>query len=366
MSSADTLDEARRLMTVCNSCRYCEGLCAVFPAMEERRFFNDGDLNYLANLCHACGACHVDCQFAPPHEFNVNLPKVLAATRANSYAAYCWPRAFAPLFARNGLAVSLACAAGVAAFLLAFSRAPAAPFGPGAFYAAMPHGAMALLFGAAFLYAIAAMAMGARAFLRDIGEPPATFAEPASLGRATREAGTLKYLDGAGVGCHIGDDAPPDRRRLFHHLTFYGFALCFASTCVATLYHYAGFEAPYAPYDLPVLLGVAGGIGLVVGPVGLLLAKRSIDPMLKDDASAGMDMAFASSLFLVGATGLALLALRATSAMPAALAIHLGLVLALFVSMPYGKMVHGLYRFLALTRYARDMRDAALRPKDEN
>ena len=96
-------------MTVCNSCRYCEGLCAVFPAMEMRRAFSDGDLNYFANLCHACGACYTDCQFSPPHEFNVNVPKTLAAARAESWAAYAWPRAFAGLFARNGLAISLIC-----------------------------------------------------------------------------------------------------------------------------------------------------------------------------------------------------------------------------------------------------------------
>ena len=93
-------------MTVCNSCRYCEGLCAVFPAMEMRRSFSDGDLNYLANLCHGCGACYTDCQFSPPHEFNVNVPQTLAIARAESYAAYAWPRAFSGLFARNGLAIS--------------------------------------------------------------------------------------------------------------------------------------------------------------------------------------------------------------------------------------------------------------------
>ena len=57
MHGTRILEEADRLMTVCNSCRYCEGLCAVFPAMEMRRSFSDGDLNYFANLCHACGAC---------------------------------------------------------------------------------------------------------------------------------------------------------------------------------------------------------------------------------------------------------------------------------------------------------------------
>ena len=82
--ATEALAEADRLMTVCNSCRYCEGLCAVFPAMEMRRAFPDGDLSYIANLCHGCGACYYDCQFAPPHAFNVNVPKTLAQVRAES------------------------------------------------------------------------------------------------------------------------------------------------------------------------------------------------------------------------------------------------------------------------------------------
>src|SRR6187431_1375227 len=115
------LQEAGRLMTVCNSCRYCEGLCAVFPAMEMRRSFSDGDLNYFANLCHSCGACYTDCQFSPPHEFNVNVPQTLAIARNDSYAAYVWPRAFSGAFARNGLVISLVAAFSVAAFIFGFA-----------------------------------------------------------------------------------------------------------------------------------------------------------------------------------------------------------------------------------------------------
>ena len=92
MHATEALEEADRLMTVCNSCRYCEGLCAVFPAMEMRRAFADGDLNYLANLCHSCGACYTDCQFSPPHEFNVNVPQTLAKVRNDSYKFYVWPQ----------------------------------------------------------------------------------------------------------------------------------------------------------------------------------------------------------------------------------------------------------------------------------
>jgi citrate/tricarballylate utilization protein len=38
------------------------------------------------------------------------------------------------------------------------------------------------------------------------------------------------------------------------------------------------------------------------------------------------------------------------------LAIHLGAVFALFLSMPYGKFMHGLYRFLTLVKYAAERR----------
>jgi citrate/tricarballylate utilization protein len=361
MHGTSTLTEADRLMTVCNSCRYCEGLCAVFPAMEMRRAFSDGDLNYLANLCHSCGACYTDCQFSPPHEFDVNLPQTLAIARAESYAFYAWPRALSGSFARNGLVISVVAALSVAAFIFGFVALNdrqvlyGVHTGPGAFYALMPHNAMALLFGAAFLYAVIALAMSLRAFWRDIGEPVGMQADAPSIWQAIRDAGELRYLDGGGVGCFNEDDRPTDRRKIFHHLTFYGFLLCFAATCTATLYHYLlGREAPYVWWDLPVVLGTLGGIGLLIGPIGLLAAKQRRDPALGDQARMGMDVAFILMLFLTSLTGLALLLLRETAAMGPLLALHLGVVFALFITMPYGKFVHGLYRFVALVRYARE------------
>jgi citrate/tricarballylate utilization protein len=363
MHGTTTLTEADRLMTVCNSCRYCEGLCAVFPAMEMRRSFSDGDLNYFANLCHACGACYTDCQFSPPHEFNVNVPQTLAIARAESYAAYAWPRALAGAFARNGLVISLVAALSVAAFILGFTIWHDKQIlfgvhtGPGAFYKLMPHNAMAALFGAVFLYAIVALMMGVRAFWRDIGEPIGMNADAGSFWQAIRDAGKLRYLDGGGVGCFNEDDRPTDRRKLYHHFTFYGFLLCFASTSVATLYHYLlAREAPYAWWDAPVVLGTLGGIGLLVGPIGLLAESWKRDPVLVDQQRMGMDTAFIVMLFLTSLTGMVLLILRETSAMGPLLALHLGVVFALFLTMPYGKFVHGIYRFVALVRYARERR----------
>jgi citrate/tricarballylate utilization protein len=363
MHGTKILAEADRLMTVCNSCRYCEGLCAVFPAMEMRRAFSDGDLNYLANLCHACGACYADCQFAPPHEFDVNVPKTLAIARAESYAAYAWPRACAGLFENNGVVITLIAALSVAAFIFGLSvfNEPRAVHGvhtgPGAFYALMPHQAMAALFSAAFLYAILALVMGVRAFWRDIGEPVGMWTDAPSLWQAIRDAGNLRYLDGGGVGCFNEDERPTDRRKIYHHLTFYGFLLCFAATCVATLYHYLlSREAPYAWWDFPVVLGTLGGIGLLIGPAGLLVAKWTRDPALDDQARTGMDTAFILMLLLTSFSGIVLLLLRDTAAMGPLLALHLGVVFAFFITMPYGKFVHGIYRFVALVRYAMERR----------
>jgi citrate/tricarballylate utilization protein len=358
-----SLAEADRLMTVCNSCRYCEGLCAVFPAMEMRRAFPDGDLNYLANLCHGCGACYYDCQFAPPHEFNVNVPKVMAQVRNDSYRSYVWPRWCAGMFDRNGLWIGIISALSVAAFIAGFVayRDPSVLFGvhtgPGAFYRLMPHNAMAFLFGVAFLYAIIAMTMGVRMFWRGIAEPLGALDEPLALWDASKDAGQLRYLNGGDVGCYNEDEYPTDRRRNYHHLTFYGFLLCFASTSVATVYHYfLGRIAPYPWWDLPVVLGTLGGVGMLIGTVGLLSAKLRRDPAMIDGPRLGMDVAFIAILFLTSLTGLLLLVLRETAAMGLLLALHLGVVFAFFITLPYSKFVHGIYRWVALVRFAKERR----------
>ena len=66
MPYSDLFQEAERQLVVCNACRYCEGYCAVFPALELRQAFARGDITYLANLCHDCRACYYACMYTPP------------------------------------------------------------------------------------------------------------------------------------------------------------------------------------------------------------------------------------------------------------------------------------------------------------
>ncbi|MBS0247857.1 MAG: tricarballylate utilization 4Fe-4S protein TcuB [Proteobacteria bacterium] len=362
MHGTSSLSEVDRLLTICNGCRYCEGLCAVFPAMEMRRTFADADINYLANLCHQCSACYSDCQYSPPHEFSVNIPAAMAVARNDSYAQYVWPGFLAGVFNRNGLLVTLLTATSLAAFVIGFVLwvDPAALYSrhAGDFYKVMPHNAMASIFGAVALYAVLAFTISLTRFWRDInGGTPIGGRD---FGRAVIDTFHLTYLHGGGGGCTSEDDKPSPSRRIFHHFTFYGFLLCFAATSVATLYHYVfGWHAPYNLVSLPVILGTVGGIGLLVGPAGLYALSLRRDPTLTDDKRRGMATAFIAMLFLVALSGLLLMLLRDTAAMGILLAIHLGTVLGLFLSLPYGKFVHGLYRFLALVKYAAERRQGA-------
>ncbi|OYX79755.1 MAG: tricarballylate utilization protein B, partial [Bradyrhizobium sp. 35-63-5] len=164
---------------------------------------------------------------------------------------------------------------------------------------------------------------------------------------------------GGGGGCTSESEKPSALRRIFHHFTFYGFMFCFAATCLATVYHYAfGWHAPYALLSGPVLLGSIGGLGLLIGPAGLFVLARRRDPVLVDKPRLGMDTAFLSMLFLTSLTGFALMLLRDSAAMGLLLAVHLGVVLGLFLSLPYGKFVHGLYRYLALVKYNKERKTA--------
>ncbi len=124
---------------------------------------------------------------------------------------------------------------------------------------------------------------------------------------------------------------------------------------MAAIYHTLfGWQAPYAYTSLPVVLGTAGGAGLLVGSAGLLIGRRRRDPSLGDPAQDGLDQSFIALLFLAALTGLLLLVLRERVIMSALLIVHLGVVLALFLTLPYGKFVHGIYRTAALVKYARE------------
>jgi citrate/tricarballylate utilization protein len=358
-------DEGARLMRVCNACRYCEGFCAVFPAMERRPTLTESDLDFLANLCHDCGECLDACQYAPPHEFGVDVPEALAAIRLQSYRTYAWPAWPAALLSRPRITIALTAVGIPLAFLgsLAWSAGPAAVAAPhadedGAFYALMSNATMTAAFAAPAILAAVALAVGLIRCWRDWGLGARPLLAPGVFALAVSDALGLRYLGAGGPGCAYPRETPSEARRVCHHLTFYGFLLCLASTITAAVYHHGlGWTGPYALSSAPVVLGCLGGAGLLLGPAGFLWLerRRTVDAGAPSRRS---DRTLSALIFLIALSGFLLMALRESAAMGVALALHLGLVFGFFLTMPYGRLVHGLYRFCALLRNALEERRA--------
>ena len=358
MPSAELMKEAEWAMTICNACRYCEGFCAVFPAMERRRIFSSHDLVFFANLCHNCRDCYYACQYAPPHEFDLNVPKTLQSLRMGTYKDFVWPKFLDGMFNRNGLALTVITVVVVAVvtmlvlfqgFSVVFSSYP----GEDAFYAVIPYALLvvpALLIG---LFSVAAIMAGVVRFWRSTGRTLGLPISSRALIRATADALTLRYLEGGGHGCNYPDERFSFGRWWFHQLVFYGFTLSLAATMFAAIFeHILHRAAPYPLWSLPVLLGTAGGVAVMIGAGGLFLFKWKSDTAPADRRLLGMDLVFSSLLFLASFTGLLLLLLRTTPAMGVLLGVHLGLVLSLFLTLPYGKFVHAFYRYTALVQNA--------------
>ena len=100
------------------------------------------------------------------------------------------------------------------------------------------------------------------------------------------------------------------------------------------------------------MLGTLGGLAGMVGTGGLMYLKIRMDKAPATPRSLGMDVAFLVVLFLVNFTGLILLIFRETPAMGPLLAVHLGFVLGLFLTLPSSKFVHAIYRYASLLNNA--------------
>ncbi|MGH3172084.1 MAG: tricarballylate utilization 4Fe-4S protein TcuB, partial [Trebonia sp.] len=272
--------EATRQLGICNACRYCEGLCAVFPALERRSVLDAGDVSQLANLCHDCRACFDACMYSPPHEFALDLPRALSAVRLADYQRHVWPRRVPRALSGWSGVVLGSLLSAVLVLILALAHAgwrgliqadgrAASP------YQLVPYPVLASLMAAAALYAAVVMGLAARSHWRSAESPLTGRVTVRALARAAWQAATLRYLRGGGVECYYPeDDQPSAGRRRLHSMVAYGFGLCLVATVAAAVEQdLVGVAPPYPWLSVPVLAGTAGGIGMVIGCAGLLGLK---------------------------------------------------------------------------------------------
>jgi citrate/tricarballylate utilization protein len=356
MPGLDVIQEAGRQLVICNACRYCEGYCPVFRAIETRRDFQQGDVFYLSNLCHDCRACYYACMYTPPHEFAINIPQILAESRIETYRRWSWP---ASLRAFKDVNVTLRLVTGIALLVEVFALLSvpretlfALHVGPGAFYEIVPYLAMVVGALILFLFGIAVWLRGGARFWSETRSTVNERCNLKTLAAAVGAAFGLRYLTGGGPGCFYPDERPSSIRRVYHSLTFWGFLSDLISTTLAFVYQDIFHILP--PYSLvsgPVIFGVIGGVALLIGTGGLIYFKLQSDRVPAAATASGMDYVFLVTLGLTALTGMLTLILRATGAMGIILVLHLACIAGLFLSAPYGKFVHAIYRTLALIRY---------------
>lgn len=346
------VDEGRRQLDICNACRYCEGYCAVYPALERRIDLTDGDLLQLANLCHDCRACYYACMYAPPHDFALNPPQLLAEIRRGSFVDLVPFAGSAPRL-RNGIVVvaMTALLLGVIGATRGLHSLVAVHHHAASPYSVLPYAAtLAVGLGAAAPGVVFFIAGGV-AYWRRIGASPAASSGAAPWLRAGHDAATLKYLRSAGVECTYPDEAASPLRRRLHSALAGGFLLALAATVSAgILQDFLSHPPPYSLASAPVILGLLGGVGMLIGGAGLLGLKGAADPEPGDPATTASDKALLADLLVLATTGLLTLIVRESSAYGIVFALHLDAVFTAFVLAPFTKFAHVVFRFLALVR----------------
>ena len=84
--------EMRRVFDVCHSCRRCFNLCDSFPQLfdlidnsptGELDSVDSAGFQKVNDACTLCDMCFmVSCPYVPPHEFNIDFPKLVLRSRA--------------------------------------------------------------------------------------------------------------------------------------------------------------------------------------------------------------------------------------------------------------------------------------------
>jgi citrate/tricarballylate utilization protein len=326
--------------------------------MERRRLFTKNDVIFLANLCHDCGACYTVCPFTPPNQLSINIPKINNEIRLATYRDYTAPRFLATVFEKQAaysalvVALSLLLIAALASVLGTPGRIITPQVGPGSFYVIVPSLIIEIAGGALGLIVLGIWLYGVGKYWNDISNSPKRILNAGVLWSAAIDVFKHTWFKGGGGGCMYPSPEPDERpsylRLYLHVMVFFGFLLTFASTVSATFYqNILGVLPPYPMVSVPVLLGSSGGVLISVGALTFLGADIGEGPT-SVKGTVSLDRAFLVVLLLAALTGMSTLLLRDTGFMGTLFVVHLGFVLALFLTAPYGKFIHFAYTYVAL------------------
>jgi glycerol-3-phosphate dehydrogenase subunit C len=89
-NESDLRAEMTRVYDLCHGCRLCHNLCPAFPSLFQMIDAKDGAVDLLAaaeqdrvvDECYQCKLCYVKCPYVPPHEWQLDFPRLLLRAEA--------------------------------------------------------------------------------------------------------------------------------------------------------------------------------------------------------------------------------------------------------------------------------------------
>jgi Fe-S oxidoreductase len=87
---SDLRGELTRVYDLCHGCRLCYSLCPAFPSLFEMIDAKDGAVDLLTaaeqdrvvDECYQCKLCYVKCPYVPPHEWELDFPRLMMRAEA--------------------------------------------------------------------------------------------------------------------------------------------------------------------------------------------------------------------------------------------------------------------------------------------
>ncbi len=348
------IEESERQYRICNACRHCEGFCPVWDAMERRNFFDAGDIKFFSYLCHDCRDCFYACPYSEPHEFGLNIPKLNSTIRYQIHSENTWPKAASGIMNRSylsGAIVFLASLMVLGAIAISTNGYLSLFSYHSTFYDVIPYNIMDDAGLALGFYILGMWIIQGLSYWKSIGGRKRHLFNIRANVISMYEVFSHKWFKAGELGCDYPRETGTRTRMFFHGAMFFGFISAFIATMIAAyLQRFIGVNPPYSYISGPVFFGVLGGALMIIGGSGFLYMKRISDKQKADNRMLKADYLVIYLLVLISITGLATLAIRATSFMGLILVIHLSLVGTLFAMVPFGKMNHIIFRYLSLLK----------------
>lgn len=335
----DIYQDGSRQFRICNACRYCEGYCAVWDAIERHESILKSDLKYLSHLCHDCRECYYVCPYTDPHEFNLNIPKVLSEIRSDTYGENIHPIFLRWFYLHPKSSWTIVSVfATIFAFLISIMvDGPIVLTKPvNEFQDIFPEIYFKWFSSLLYLYALILWAVDGYSFWHSFKRPEIKVRISHILG-GLYDALSHRYFAGGGAGCSYPDENGSYLRLAMHPLVLMGFIV----DLIAILFY------PKMNFYVTTIY-VAGAFMMLGGSLGLLIIKSFSDPKLAGNLMISSDIPFTSVMLLTGLTGVLFPILPGTLLMSYLFLIHVGLVAAIFIMAPFSKFLHPVFRILSL------------------